>query len=71
METVSLTFDQGIKLLREGHALTAKGQDLNTLKMKEDGTISWKGLRDRGETILEENDIKSLFRGKKWAIDLF
>ena len=70
MENVRLSFEKGLKLLKNGHSLTACGKNLDTLKMKEDGTFSWCGRNDRAETILEEKHIKSLFRGRRWSIDL-
>ena len=70
MQNIRLTFEQGLKFLKAGHSLTAHGKNLDTLRMKEDGTISWCGMTDQKETILEEKHIKRLFRGRKWSIDL-
>lgn len=69
MELISLTHKEGMKLLKEGNSLTKKGINMDTLFIK-NGEIHWMGINDKGPTILEEDDTKSLFRGKIWAINI-
>lgn len=61
---------KAILILKSGSSLTEQGSSLNTIRMKKDGTFSWMGIGDRTETVLEEKDLKGLFSGKKWAVDL-
>lgn len=70
MKAYKLSFKKGLELLNSGSSLTAQGKNLDTLRKKPDGTFSWMGRSDRQATILEENDIVSLFVSQKWAIDL-
>lgn len=72
-ELTSLTFDEGLQLLKTGHTLTVPGNELNTLEMKRDGSITWMGRNDQAATVFEKDEyeaIKSLFTGYKWIIDL-
>jgi len=74
METLkNLSAEKAIELLNAGNHLTRKGENLDTIYKKKNGTFSWKGKNDRDETILEtEQEIKSLFSaGKEWALNLF
>jgi len=67
---ITLTHEEGIKLLKEGNSLTAHMSDLSTLSINK-GQITWVGVSDQGATYLEENETKSLFEKNTWHINIF
>jgi|GEM_PF-7129093 len=69
MQAIFLTKEKGIELLKEGNSLTAHKSNMDTLRMEE-GQITWMGRHDQGPTFLEEAAAKSLFRGRKWYVNL-
>ena len=70
MQAKMLKFSKALELLKAGNTLTQEGTDLNTLSIRSDGKFNWKGMRDKFETILEEPELKSLFSGSKWVVNL-
>lgn len=68
----SLSTKKALELLKKGNSLTQAGNNLDTIRMNNDGTFNWKGIADREATILDESDLSMLFTtGKTWAINLF
>lgn len=70
MEAQKLTHKKGIKLLKEGNTLTAIKSNLDTLSLEKDGSYRWSGIKDKAPTYLKEKEIKSLFKTKKWVLNI-
>lgn len=66
----SISFKKGVELLKDGNSLTMKGNSLNTLRFISENKYSWRGVDDKETTYLEEKELKSLFSGSSWSVNL-
>lgn len=68
MKAESLTHEKGMEYLKSGFDLISTLKDRSRMSLQEDGSIMWKGNKDKGPTFLKENETRSLFRGIKYYI---